>query len=57
MRAVREMRHYIKQNQQFVTQSEMRLVTAKVSEISAQVAGVVDWKNKAEEKFDSIKKV
>ena len=54
MRAFREMRHYIKQNQQFVTQSEMRLVTAKVSEISVQVAGVVDWKNKAEERFDSI---
>lgn len=31
-------------NQQFVTQSEMRLVTAKVSEISVQVAGAVDWK-------------
>lgn len=34
MRAFREMRHYIKQNQQSVTQSEMRLVTAKVSKIS-----------------------
>lgn len=34
----------------------MRLVTAKVSEISAQVAGVVDWKNKAEEKFDGIQR-
>lgn len=45
MRAFREMRHYIKQNQQFVSQSEMRLVTAKVSEISAQVAGITDWKN------------
>ena len=56
MRAFREMRHYIKQNQQFVTQSEMRLVTAKVSELSVQVAGVVDWKNKAEERFDSIQK-
>ncbi len=56
MRAFREMRHYIKQNQQFVTQSEMRLVTAKVSEISAQVAGVVDWKNKAEERFDGIQR-
>ena len=51
MRAFREMRHYIKQNQQFVTQSEMRLVTAKVSEISVQVAGVVDWKNKAEDRL------
>lgn len=29
MRAFREMRHYIKQNQQFVSQSEMRLVTAR----------------------------
>ena len=29
MRAFREMRHYIKQNQSFVTQPEMRLVTAK----------------------------
>jgi hypothetical protein len=56
MRAFREMRHYIKQNQQFVTPSEMRLVTAKVSEISVQVAGVVDWKNKAEDRFDSIQK-
>lgn len=56
MRAFREMRHYIKQNQQFVAQSEMRLVTAKVSEISVQVAGVVDWKNKAEERFHSIQR-
>ncbi len=56
MRAFREMRHYIKQNQQFVTQSEMRLVTAKVSEISVHVAGVVDWKNKAEDRFDSIQR-
>lgn len=56
MRAFREMRHYIKQNQQFVTQAEMRLVTAKVSEMSVQVAGVVDWKNKAEDRFDNIQK-
>lgn len=56
MRAFREMRHYIKQNQQFVTQSEMQLVTAKVSEISVQVAGIVDWKNKAEDRFDSIQR-
>jgi len=30
MRAFKEMRHYIRQNQQFVTQSEMSMVTAKV---------------------------
>ena len=56
MRAFREMRHYIKQNQQFVTPSELRLVTAKVSEISVQVAGVVDWKNKSENRFDNIQR-
>lgn len=56
MRAFREMRHYIKQNQQFVTQSEMKLVTAKVSEISVQVAGMNDWKKKAENKFEDIQR-
>ena len=56
MRAFREMRHYIKQNQQFVTPSELRLVTAKVSEISVQVAGIVDWKNKSEGRFDNIQR-
>lgn len=56
MCAFREMRHYIKQNQQFVTPSELRLVTAKVSEISVQVAGVVDWKNKSEDRFDNIQR-
>ena len=56
MRAFREMRHYIKQNQQFVTQSEMRLVTAKVSEISVQVAGISDWKKKTEQDMEDIRK-
>ncbi|MBR3808395.1 MAG: ORF6N domain-containing protein [Lachnospiraceae bacterium] len=54
MRAFREMRHYIKQNQQFVSETEMCLVTAKVSEISAQVAGITDWKRKAENNFERI---
>ena len=54
MRAFREMRHYIRQNQQFVSESEMRFVTAKVSEISAEVAGISDWKKKAENKFEDI---
>lgn len=56
MRAFREMRHYIRQNQQFVTQSEMCLVTAKVSEISVQVAGIMDWKKHAENRFTDIQK-
>ena len=56
MRAFREMRHYIKQNQQFVTQSEMQLVTAKVSEISARVEGITDWREKAENNFANIQR-
>ena len=56
MRAFREMRHYIKQNQQFVTGTEMRLVTAKVSEISVQVAGITDWKKKTEANIETIQK-
>ena len=56
MRAFREMRHYIKQNQQFVTQSEMRLVTTKVSEISVQMAGISDRQKKTEQKVCDIQK-
>ena len=56
MRAFREMRHYIKQNQQFVTQSEMRLVTARVSEISVQMASVSDRQKKTEQKVQDIQR-
>ena len=56
MRAFREMRHYIKQNQQFVTQSEMRLVTAKVSDMSVQMAGFSDWKKRTEQDIEDIRK-
>ena len=34
MRTFREMRHYISQNQQFVTRNEMELLTAKVGTIT-----------------------
>ena len=47
MRAFREMRHCIKQNQQFITESEMKLVTAKVSELSVQMASINDRQKKA----------
>ncbi len=56
MRAFREMRHYIKKNQQFVTHSEMRLVTARVSELSVQVAGVADRQKKTEQNVEQIQK-
>ena len=42
MRTFREMRHYIRQNQQFVTQSEMHLISARVSEISVQMSNMAD---------------
>ena len=56
MRAFREMRHYIKQNQQFVTQAEMRLVTTKVSEISLQMANIVERQKKTEQSVYDIQK-
>lgn len=56
MRAFREMRHYIKQNQQFVTQSEMRLVIAKVSEMSVQMATISDRQHRTEQNVEVIQK-
>lgn len=56
MRAFREMRHYIKQNQQFVTQAEMHLVTAKVSEMSVQMASMTDRQKKTEQDVQNIQK-
>ena len=56
MRAFREMRHYIKQNQQFVTGAEMRLVTAKVSEMSVQMASISEKQHKTEQKVEDIQK-
>lgn len=54
MRAFREMRHYIKQNQQFVTLAEMRLVTAKVSEISVQMVNMSDRQKRNEQDIAEI---
>ena len=56
MRAFREMRHYIKQNHQFVTEAELHLVTAKVSEISVQIASVSDRQKKTEHSVQDIQK-
>ncbi len=56
MRVFCEMRHYIKQNQQFVTQSEMCLVTAKVSDTSVQVASLSDRQKKTEQDVHNIQK-
>lgn len=56
MRAFREMRHYIKQNQQFVTGEEMRLVNARVSELSVQMACLNDRQQKSEQNISDIQK-
>lgn len=56
MRAFKELRHYIRQNQQFVTRTEMNLVTARVSEIAVQVAGVIDRQKRTEKNILDIQK-
>ena len=55
MRTFREMRHYIKQNQQFVTRSEMEL-SSKVTEISVQTMGLIDKQKQTDQKVDLIQK-
>ena len=49
MRTFREMRHYISQNQQFVTRNEMELLTAKVGTITER-------QNRMEKKVEFIQK-
>ena len=56
MRTFREMRHYINQNQQFVTRSEMELLSSKVTEISVQTATVIDKQKQTDQKVDLIQK-
>ena len=56
MRAFKEMRHYIKQNEQFVTQSEMNMVSARVSQIAVEVAGVIDHNKKTDKSIADIEK-
>ena len=56
MRAFREMRHYIKQNQQFVTQAEMYLVNGKISEMSVQIANMADRQKKTEQDMQVIQR-
>ena len=56
MRTFREMRHYIKQNQQFVTRSEMELLASKVTEISLQTAGLIDKQKQTDQNVDLIQK-
>ena len=41
-------------NQQFATESEMRLVTARVSELSVQMGGITDRQKKTEKDVKKI---
>lgn len=54
MRAFKEMRHFIVQNQQFVTQPEMNMLTARVSELSIQLTGIMDHQNKTDKDVEAI---
>ena len=56
MRAFKEMRHFIRRNQQFITGAEMNLLNARVTEISMQVAGLNDHKIKTDQNIESIQK-
>lgn len=56
MRTFREMRHYIKQNQQFVMQSEVNLVASKVTDLTVQIASVSDRQKRTEERVDTVEK-
>ena len=56
MRAFKEMRHYIRRNQQFVTGAEMNLLNARVTEISMQVAGLNDNRIKTDQSIERIQK-
>ncbi len=56
MRTFKEMRHYIRRNQQFVTGAEMNLLNARVTEISMQIAGLNDHRIKTEQSIESIQK-
>lgn len=54
MRTFKEMRHFIVQNQQFVTQPEMKMLTARVSELSIQLTSIIDHQNKTDKDVESI---
>lgn len=56
MRAFKEMRHYIKQNQQFVTYSELNSVNMYISEINNKVKNVVDRQNRMDNNLFDIQK-
>ena len=55
MRAFKEMRHYIMKNQQFVTQTEMNLISSRVSNLSIKLSTVADSQKKVNKRIEEIK--
>jgi len=56
MRAFREMRHFMRQNKQFVTQSEMHLVNVRMSEMAVKMDVLSDRQQRTEHDVQNIQK-
>ncbi len=54
MRAFREMRHYIKENHQFVTREEWKRLSVNQAELSVQLAGVIDEQKVMKKSIDIL---
>jgi len=54
MRTFKEMRHYIRQNQQFITSSELNLINARITDISVKVAGLDDHRIKTDSALEKV---
>ena len=52
MRVFREMRHYLKQNQQFILNSEQNLIGLKLAELSIDMADVNEWRQKTDKNME-----
>lgn len=56
MRAFREMRHYIKRNEQFITQAELSTLMVSMTNMSIRMDGFVDRQKKMELDFENVQK-
>ena len=54
MRAFREMRHIIRQNQQFILNSEQNLMGLKLAELSIDMSDVKQWRKKTDESIENM---
>lgn len=54
MRAFRELRHIIKQNQQFILSTEQNVASVKLAELSIDMVDVKEWKKNTDKRIESI---